>query len=894
MKKNKKLILTLLSLIILIPFYVNADQNAPSNSYDIPVRLPEIGEHPSYAIDDDVIEITNQYWRNITDDEIVDATGIFEANKRYEFNVEFNLKVTSYSPNVDHFLKSPYSIGGGSSSGTTSGSAGWEFYMGNKDDLNATTGAAKIEDNSIIIKNKKLTKPNIIINEDAISFVMPGTWFNSSNQGLPDDYEVEVGKTYKYVINLYPVFKFNSDFEVINNNTETNIDECYQFVSDSTTVSKDGSSATYTAYYKAIPEKTYKVYFYQNIYLTTSVNQTMTYNKEENLRKNTWTRTGYTFKEWNTDNRGAGTSYQDEQLVKNLTDQDSIALYAIWEPKSYQIAFDANGGEGSMENQAMTNNVASYLNPLQFTRNGYYFSHWCDQTNYCSNRFNSGKGYKNQESIQLVTDEEQITFYAIWKPISYWFKFNSNDGKNITKNQEMYYDHTYNLRENEFEREGYIFKGWNTEPDGSGTSYANNQEVFNITNVNETINVYAQWEPITYTIRYHSNNGKQDILEQEVTYDETVKLLKNTFKYQDKVFIGWTTDNSGNDVVYQDEQSVKNLIKNPEAVNLYAAWKKPRILYKTHVQSYGWQDYVKDGEMSGTEGKAKRLEGIKIKLENEPYPGSIVYSTHVQSYGWQDFVSDGALSGTEGEAKRLEAIKIKLAGELANRCDIYYRVHAQKFGWLGWARNGEPSGTAGYAYRLEGIEIIIVPKGQFFEEYGKKYTFADKETGRITPIPDNSLVTYTTHVQSYGWQNYVADGQMAGTSGEAKRLEGIKIKLENQKYTGNIEYRTHIQSYGWEEEFKKNDAISGTEGEAKRLEAIQIKLTGEMADHYDIYYRVHAQSYGWLGWSKNGEKSGTAGFAKRLEGIEIILVNKGEQPPQRDNQNDERSYIENT
>ena len=66
-----------------------------------------------------------------------------------------------------------------------------------------------------------------------------------------------------------------------------------------------------------------------------------------------------------------------------------------------------------------------------------------------------------------------------------------------------------------------------------------------------------------------------------------------------------------------------------------------------------------------------------------------------------------------------------------------------------------------------------------------------------------------------------------------------------------------------------------------------------MEKHYDIYYRVHAQTYGWLAWAKNGERAGTAGFAKRLEGIEIILVNKGELPPVRDNQNNENSYIEN-
>ena len=81
--------------------------------------------------------------------------------------------------------------------------------------------------------------------------------------------------------------------------------------------------------------------------------------------------------------------------------------------------------------------------------------------------------------------------------------------------------------------------------------------------------------------------------------------------------------------------------------------------------------------------------------------------------------------------------------------------------------------------------------------------------------------------------------------------------------------------------------MSGTEGKSYRLEAIEIKLDGGMKEHYDIYYRVHAQTFGWLAWAKNGEQAGTAGLAKRLEGIEIVLVDKGEQPPVRNNKNDE-------
>jgi len=91
--------------------------------------------------------------------------------------------------------------------------------------------------------------------------------------------------------------------------------------------------------------------------------------------------------------------------------------------------------------------------------------------------------------------------------------------------------------------------------------------------------------------------------------------------------------------------------------------------------------------------------------------GGIEYKTHVQNIGWMDWVSNGQLSGTEGRALRLEGIQIRLTGQAANDYDVYYRVHAQNFGWMGWAKNGESAGTAGFGYRLEAIQIVLVSKG---------------------------------------------------------------------------------------------------------------------------------------------------------------------------------------
>ena len=295
---------------------------------------------------------------------------------------------------------------------------------------------------------------------------------------------------------------------------------------------------------------------------------------------------------------------------------------------------------------------------------------------------------------------------------------------------------------------------------------------------------------------------------------------------------------------------------------------KMSVSYKVHRQDYDWEkDWKKDGQTSGTVGEAKRLEAIEIKLPGG-VSGSIEYRTHIQDIGWEkNWSKDGEKSGTEGQCKRLEAIQIRLTGEVAKNYDVYYSVHAENFGWLGWAKNGEEAGTAGYGYRLEAIRIQLVTKGDKAPEL----------IGTIKEAMKARLVGYQTHVQDYGTQAYVYDGAMAGTEGECKRMESIRMKLPSSM-NSSIQYRSHVQNIGWEKKWASNGSLSGTTGQCKRLEAIQIKLSGDVAENYDVYYRVHAQDYGWLAWAKNGESSGTEGYAKRLEAIEVRLVPKGTTP----------------
>lgn len=128
--------------------------------------------------------------------------------------------------------------------------------------------------------------------------------------------------------------------------------------------------------------------------------------------------------------------------------------------------------------------------------------------------------------------------------------------------------------------------------------------------------------------------------------------------------------------------------------------------------------------------------------------------------------------------------------------------------------------------------------------------------------------TYQANVEGYGWMQPVGNGEIAGTTGQAKRLEALIIN-----FSGGIKYSAHVQNIGWQP-WVYEGTVAGTVGQKLRMEAIRIQFAGRTEQYFDIYYRAHVENIGWLGWAKNGEPAGTAGAALRMEAVQIQLVEK--------------------
>ncbi len=100
-----------------------------------------------------------------------------------------------------------------------------------------------------------------------------------------------------------------------------------------------------------------------------------------------------------------------------LTDGNVISsaanhtIYAGWSLNTYTVAYDANGGSGTMENSTHTYSVAKKLNKNTFTHAGYQFAGW--STSSTADTAN----YTDEQSVLNLTNDGDvtITLYAVWK-----------------------------------------------------------------------------------------------------------------------------------------------------------------------------------------------------------------------------------------------------------------------------------------------------------------------------------------------------------------------------------------------------------------------------------------------------------------------------------------------
>ncbi|MDD6043063.1 MAG: InlB B-repeat-containing protein [Eubacteriaceae bacterium] len=307
-------------------------------------------------------------------------------------------------------------------------------------------------------------------------------------------------------------------------------------------------------------------------------------------------------------------------------------LYANWVRNTYKVAYNANGGSGTMLSSSHTYDTEAELRSNSFVREGYKFTGWNTAAD------GSGKAYKDGATVKNLTDKNQatVTLYAQWTPNKATITYNANGGKINSETYRLVDEIVYNangVRTSIFKynatsldlyngastfglyKTGYHLLGkdaWlidgKTGMEITSMLTEEEEQLSKLRNKIKTgdadIIMYANWHPNPYTVEYNANGGTGIMSDDSMIYDSEKALSKNSFKKQGFFFTGWNTAADGSGRFITDEGKVINLTseKNGKVV-LYAQWKKANPPVIEFVASKGDENPVdpffinaKDGE----------------------------------------------------------------------------------------------------------------------------------------------------------------------------------------------------------------------------------------------------------------------------------------------------------
>lgn len=282
------------------------------------------------------------------------------------------------------------------------------------------------------------------------------------------------------------------------------------------------------------------------------------------------TRTGYTFKEWNTKADSTGTTVT---LSTNIT-QDNTEIFAVWEALTTSITLDPNGGTGGTGSVTATYDQvmpqATAPTSSEYIFMGYYDSK-TDGTKYYNQNMTSAKNWDKIEAT--------YTLYARWTSKSISVTFDANGGNYLdnstTKSSTQTIGSNYSIPETPPTRTGYTFNGWNKQEDGNGTV------INSTTTVTNTPIVYAQWKPIQITVSFDMNypDGKAPSDKNYYYGSLYGSDLPNYVPRDGYTFAGWYTSKTGGSLV--TSSSAVTVTSNQI---LYARWTGNSVTVKFDLQ----------------------------------------------------------------------------------------------------------------------------------------------------------------------------------------------------------------------------------------------------------------------------------------------------------------------
>ena len=398
-------------------------------------------------------------------------------------------------------------------------------------------------------------------------------------------------------------------------------------------------------------------------------------------------KTGYTFSNWEcnyyaSESNISTKTYNPGDTYKNLSSPGTTATFTSkWKANKYTIKYNANGGSGTMSSQSATYDQNVTLNQNKFTKTGYTFLGWSEDSSATTPTYTDRQTVKNLSATNGAT----VNLYAVWHKnavSTYLIRFNANGGSGYMSNMTCEVGKGYYLTKNAFTKSGYTFKGWATISGSSTVRYTDQEYISDLTTTNgAAITLYAVWESNTknYTIRFNSNGGYGSMSDMTCTVGSTYQLTRNAFYKNGYSFVGWNTYSGATSVKYSDGEFVTDLsTTNGSVVNLYAVWKEDAKSYTIRFNANYGSGSMSD--MTCVVGYSYRLSTNQFTRSGYIFKGWSLSSGSYNSVNYTEnaYVTD--LSTTNGATVNLYAVWEKQA-------DSTYTIRFNSNGGSGYMSN---------------------------------------------------------------------------------------------------------------------------------------------------------------------------------------------------------------
>ena len=245
--------------------------------------------------------------------------------------------------------------------------------------------------------------------------------------------------------------------------------------------------------------------------------------------------------------------------VKNLT-VNSIHLYSMWNPNKYTVEYHStiSGTDKKISSISCTYGEKINLEKLSsLTKEGYIFVGW-DSNNNSSSIISESDVHKVEynmlDKTSLTIDSlssinnDVIKIYDVWRPIKYEVRFEKPanakaEAQNLPSSITLYYDTTYNLKNNNhkvdyFTITGYTISKWSSKNGDVITS--SNPSLKNLSSKEgEVVTLIPTLTAKSYTVKlklpsdYDMNNIQSGTMNEYVTsvqYDKTLNTA--SWKHQ--------------------------------------------------------------------------------------------------------------------------------------------------------------------------------------------------------------------------------------------------------------------------------------------------------------------------------------------------------------------------